>query len=297
MKILCIILMMTAKLCLASYPLESSIWKTNTIPVCWETTDNPEGMETVRNALKNSWEQISLVRFTEWHKCTDDFVGVRLTSEDSNPRTVFLGHSEHMSWFKQPNAYVNFTFKTWYPECPLIYTEKSCIEMITVHEFGHILGFAHDQNRPDKPFWCAADQYAANGNALLLNYDQDSVMNYCNTKWNGLGTLSTGDILTAQAYYGNLPSLEASTGVIEITDTQGFKATMQDIMGNGEYIVTACSKTKEKSILPQEIKGDILTIPLGKFLQNGSVKGLYKSTMQRLKNGNWVFVDIKRINI
>jgi hypothetical protein len=71
---------------------------------------------------------------------------------------------------------------------------------------------------------------------------------------------------------------------------------MQDI-GVGEYKVIRADKCSDKSIVPQVIEGDKLTLPLGKLLDHGSVKGLYRSSMQRLSNGNWVFTNTERLDI
>ena len=291
-----LILLIVTSTCNAAWPDQSAIWKGNNIPVCVDATLSPDEITTIRASLASTWEAVSLIRFTGWHLCDESFIGVRVTSDDSNPRTVFLGYSEHMSWFKQPNLYMNFTFKRWYPECPLVYIEAVCVETIITHEFGHIIGWGHDQNRPDRPFWCKSDQYPANGNANFLNYDPSSVMNYCNPIWSGLGKLSIGDILTAQTYYGNLPSLETGTGELIITDANGYKATMVYI-GGGVYRVVNTSAVREQSIMPQTVDHDTLTIPMGKKTINGSVQGLYRATMHRLLTGDWVFTSTERINI
>lgn len=296
MKLLLLLLLIVSNYTLAAWPDESAIWKGNNIPVCVDETLSKDEILTIQTTLSTTWEAVSLVRFTGWHLCDESFIGVRVTSDDSNPRTIFLGSSEHMSWYKQPNLYLNFTFKRWYPECPYVYTEAVCINSIITHEFGHILGFAHDHNRDNRPSWCTRDQYAYDGNTSFLNYDPHSVMNYCNRLWSNLGKLSIGDTLTAQTYYGNLPNLETSTGTLSITDANGYSATMVDI-GDGVYRITSSTSASERSISPQTVEGDTLTIPMGRMTRNGSVQGLYRATMRRLPTGDWVFTNTTRLDI
>jgi hypothetical protein len=115
---------------------------------------------------------------------------------------------------------LNFTFQNWSTDCQS--TKESCIRAIAVHEFGHALGFAHEQNRPDTPSWCN-DVEGQNGDTLVGSWDLDSVMNYCNPNWNGNGHLSMRDIAGLQKFYGLGPlatrmALDGSRVAIQTSD-------------------------------------------------------------------------------
>jgi hypothetical protein len=72
-----------------------------------------------------------------------------------------------------------------------------------VHEFGHALGYSHEQNRFDAPGECAELKQGPNGdNVSLTSYDPNSVMNYCNPVYNNAGKLSEKDIKALQILYG-----------------------------------------------------------------------------------------------
>jgi len=77
-----------------------------------------------------------------------------------------------------------------------------CIKGIAVHEFGHALGFAHEQNRSDTPGECRQLKQGTSGDVLLTPYDPRSVMNYCNPKYNNDGMLSALDIAAVRELYG-----------------------------------------------------------------------------------------------
>jgi hypothetical protein len=78
---------------------------------------------------------------------------------------------------------------------------ESCIRSIAVHEFGHAIGFAHEQNRNDTPGECAEKPQGPNGDVMLTPWDLHSVMNYCNPVYNNNGVLSDDDIISVNKIY------------------------------------------------------------------------------------------------
>ncbi len=101
---------------------------------------------------------------------------------------------------------LNFTFENWGRECRQ--TREDCVRAIAVHEFGHAIGFTHEQNRPDSPGECRELSQGPDPDTLLTPYDPDSVMNYCNKKWNNDGFLSEADIDAVQTLYGKATPTE-----------------------------------------------------------------------------------------
>jgi hypothetical protein len=123
---------------------------------------------------------------------------------DSQPNTPDLGTDNRGVTH---GLTLNFTFMNWSTSCQS--TIESCIKFITVHEFGHVLGFAHEQNRPDTPMSCNQAS-GDNGDTTFGSWDLNSVMNYCNPVWNNGGQLSVTDVAGAQNYYGRGPRYTAA---------------------------------------------------------------------------------------
>ena len=217
--------------------LKSTIWQNLEIPVCWETlaTEDGQKREWVRDAVKETWEKNSAIRFVGWGQCEANSMGIRIGVADTNPHTKGLGNQLNG---QREGMMLDFSFENWVPNCQT--KMKHCIRNIAVHEFGHALGFAHEQNRDDAPDWCRAESQGTSGDINITPYDLHSVMNYCNPKWGGNGQLSDQDIAGLKSWYG-VPTSPNSRyngnweGTLTYSDTT-CRADKVNITVNGQQI-------------------------------------------------------------
>lgn len=179
--------------------IASAKWPTASIPVCWQNASatDKEAINWTRDAVQRTWETASRVRFTGWQPCAAVNKGIRISISDEGPHVISLGR--YLDG-KKNGMVLNFTFRNWSYNCQT--SREDCIRAIAVHEFGHAIGFTHEQNRADTPGECKLLAQGSNPDTALTPFDPESVMNYCNKNWNNGGLLSKEDKNAVAFLYG-----------------------------------------------------------------------------------------------
>lgn len=198
----------------ADYPavaLKNSIWPSSQIPVCWEQQQIVGSSEAgwVEDAITRSWQAHGNIEFVGWQLCDDvpsRGDGIRIAVEDVRAHVKGLGR--HLDGVAR-GMVLNFTFRNFRPNCRV--NREHCIRKIAMHEFGHALGFTHEQNREPETHWCRAERNGTRGDLLVTPYDFESIMNYCNPKSENNGQLSKLDIEGVKALYPHFVPTELSS--------------------------------------------------------------------------------------
>ena len=180
--------------------LKLSKWDRSRIEVCWE---NPEAVSThyrdlTKAAVADTWQAKSAVEFVGWEKCTrPDQPGLRILIDDAQPHTRSVGiYLDQMP----SGMHLNFSFKGWRQECQG--DAEGCARAVVVHEFGHALGFTHEQRKAGAPAECSSEPTDIVGDYLVTEYDDGSIMSLCKPEWKGEGKLSSLDAQAVARFYG-----------------------------------------------------------------------------------------------
>ena len=125
------------------------VWPHHCINVCWENYNYrfERHYLIVQNAIRNSWEKHSKIKFLGWDECLASSMGIRIFVNDTTPHGQ-LGTS--INGVKN-GMYLNFEFKNFHVVRHNFcrsnrHRLQMCIRDVATHEFGHALALRHEQN-------------------------------------------------------------------------------------------------------------------------------------------------------
>jgi len=212
----------------------------NTIPMCWATAGYAREKKIIVDAITRTWVATANIHVTWTDACpttgSAQYVKVQIGRHGAVQAKDGTWYYDHSTDGQTRGAGMStLSAPTTAPLDPqgtpgmTVWVENNGtsaqprMEYVAVHEFGHVLGFEHEQDRPQSEPGvldcrraqcagasdfnkCMADAATDENGTVLGAYDANSIMNYCNADGNNHGYLSAVDVYGVRSLYGHKPS-------------------------------------------------------------------------------------------
>lgn len=206
-----------------------------TVPVCWRlnhpTYPFTHEMAVLQDAIERSWVASAAIRVNWQGICPASPSGTVVIKLSLQPD---YGGSTHGSGTQ--TIYPNGSTESVWINISDFTTNDNWLRYLGTHEFGHVLGFMHEQDRTenfapnDQDLACT--QGTSTVDVSLSSYDHDSIMNYCSPRTTTTGAPSAGDVAGAAYSYGaRWQSAGIVGGSAQSRDLTTMVATNSDVFG------------------------------------------------------------------